>query len=88
MEAIKDEVERVMSRSRVWPELCVGKEICWVRLKVSRRSKKDETWGAEGSSTWKLKSPVKMNSDEDEMKSSRSEVNSEMKVALEDDGGR
>jgi hypothetical protein len=41
---------------------------------VSRRSKKDETWGAKGSSTWKLKWPVKMNS--------------VMKVAFEDDGGR
>ena len=29
-----------------------------------------------------------MSSDEDEMKSSRSEVNSDMKVALEEDGGR
>ena len=29
-----------------------------------------------------------MSSDEDEMKSLRSEVNSDMKVALEDDGGR
>ena len=55
---------------------------------MSRRSKKDETWGANGSSTWKLKWPVKMSSDEDEMKSSRSEVNSVMKVAFEDDGGR
>ena len=53
-----------------------------------RKSRKDETWGANGSSTWKLKSPVKMSSDEDEMKSSRSEVNSDMKVAFEDDGGR
>ena len=41
---------------------------------MSKRSKKDDTWGADGSSTWKLKSPVKMSSDEDEMKSSRSEV--------------
>ena len=55
---------------------------------MSRRSKKDETWGANGSSKWKLKSPVKMSSDEDEMKSSRSEVNSDMKVAFEDDGER
>ena len=65
MEEIKDELERVMSKSRVWPESCVGKVICWVRLKVSKRSKKDDTWGANGSSTWKLKSPVKMSSDED-----------------------
>ena len=55
---------------------------------MSRRSKKDEMWGANGSSTWKLKSPVKMSSDEDEIKSSRSEVNSDMKVAFEDKGGR
>ena len=55
---------------------------------MSRRSRKDETWGANGSSIWKLKSPVKMSSDEDEMKSSRSEVNSDMKVAFEDHGGR
>ena len=55
---------------------------------MSKRSKKDDTWEADGSSTWKLKSPVKMSSDEDEMKSSRSEVNSDMKVAVEDDGGR
>ena len=55
---------------------------------MSRRSRKDETWGANGSSTWKLKSLVKMSSDEDEMKSSRSEVNSDMKVAFEDAGGR
>ena len=38
--------------------------------------------------TWKLKLPVKMSSDEDEMKSLRSEVNSDMKVAFEDAGGR
>ena len=29
-----------------------------------------------------------MSSEEEEMRSSRSEVNSEMKVALEEDGGR
>ena len=55
---------------------------------MSKRSKKDDTWGADGSSTWKLKSPVKMSSNEDEMKSLRSEVNSDMKVAFEDAGGR
>ena len=55
---------------------------------MSKRSKKDDTWGADGLSTWKLKSPMKMSSDEDEMKSSRSEVNSDMKVAFEDDGER
>jgi len=55
---------------------------------VSSRSVKEETWGAEGSSTWKLKSPVRMSSDEDEITSSRREVNSDMKVGLEEDGGR
>ena len=55
---------------------------------MSKRSKKGDTWGANGSSTSKLKSPMKMSSDEDEMKYSRSEVNSDMKVAFEDDGGR
>ena len=55
---------------------------------MSSRSIKEETWGAEGSSTWKLKSPVRMSSDEDEIKSSRREVNSDMKVGLEEDGGR
>ena len=36
----------------------------------------------------KIKSPVKMSSDEDDIKSSRREVNSHMNVALEEDGGR
>ena len=88
MEEIKDDVERVISRSRVWPELWVGKVICWVRLKVLSRSKKEETCGAAGSSTCRLKSPVKISSDEVEIKSSRREVNSDKKVALEEDGGR
>ena len=44
--------------------------------------------GQSESSTCKLKSPVIMISDGDEIKSSRSEVNSEMKVALDEDGGR
>ena len=55
---------------------------------MSKSSNKNDTWGEDRSSTWKLKSPVKMSLDEDEMKSSRSEVNSDMKVAFEDDGGR
>ena len=72
----------------MWPELWVGKVICWVRLKVLSMSKKEETWGAVRSSTCRLKSPVRISSDEVEIKSSRREVNSDMKVALEEDGGR
>ena len=46
------------------------------------------TYGAVGSSTCKLKSPVMIISEGEEMKSSRSEVNSEMKMVLDKDGGR
>ena len=45
-------------------------------------------YGAVGSSTCKLKSPVIIISEGEEIKSSRSEVNSEMKVVLDKDGGR
>ena len=46
------------------------------------------TYGAVGSSTCILKSPVMIISEGKEMKSSRSEVNSEINVALDKDGGR
>ena len=46
------------------------------------------TYEAVGSSTCKLKSPVMIIYEGEEMKSSRSEVNSEMKVVLDKDGGR
>ena len=46
------------------------------------------TYGAVGSSTCKLNSPVLIISERKEMKFSRSEVNSEMKVVLDKDVGR
>jgi hypothetical protein len=45
-------------------------------------------YGAVGLSTCKLKSPVIIISEGGEIKSSRSEVNSEMKMVFDKDGGR
>ena len=59
-----------------------------MRPKVSRRSMNGATYGVAGSPTCILKSPVMIISEGEEMKSSRSEVNSEMKVVLDKDGGR
>jgi len=59
-----------------------------VRLKVSRRSRKEATYGAVGWSTCKLKSPVIISSEGEDIKPSIKEANSEMKVVLDKAGGR
>ena len=59
-----------------------------MRLKVSRRSRKEATYGAVGWSTCRLKSPVIISSEGEEINSSSREVNSEMKVVLDKAGGR
>ena len=59
-----------------------------MRLKVSRRSRKEATYGAVGWSTCRLKSPVIISSEGEEINPSSREVNSEMKVVLDKAGGR
>ncbi len=53
-----------------------------------RRSRKGTVEGAEGRSTWKLKSPVIINSAGVAIKLSSRSENSERKVAEDAEGGR
>ena len=55
---------------------------------MSRRSRKEATYGAVGWSTCRLKSPVIISSEGEEIKPSSKEANSEMKVVLDKAGGR
>lgn len=87
-DVIAVEDERVRSRSRVWPEMCVGKVMCWVREKTSIRLRKGEEEGQLGWSTWMLKSPVIISSEGEVARSSRRVANSELKMDLEEAGGR
>ena len=48
----------VMTRSRVWFLMWVGKLTCWTRLADERRFRKSDARLSEGLSTWILKSPV------------------------------
>jgi len=82
------EEERVISKSRVWPKVCVGNVMCWVRVKSVRRLMKWEVYGQSSWSTWKLKSPVITSSELDVTRFSRREENSEMKTGFDDLGGR
>ena len=45
------EFARVINKSRVWPEECVGKVMCWISEKASRRLRKGEEEGQLGVST-------------------------------------
>ena len=40
--------EDEQTKSRVWPLVWVGKLICWVRWKQSRRERKSDVSGAVG----------------------------------------
>ena len=84
----RDEVERVIKRSRVWLDIWVGDEICWTRSKeLSKVRKREATWSEE-ESTWILKSPERRNSQgEDEKEERRFENSSKNKLA-ELEGGR
>ena len=88
IEVIIEDEEWVRSKSRVWPEEWVGKLMCWVREKSLRRLIKWEVYEQSDWSTWKLKSPVINISEFEVARSSRRVENSEMKVALEEEGGR
>ena len=88
MPEIVVEHERVISKSSVWPEECVGNVTCCVREKTSRRLRKEDEKEQLGWSTWTLKSPVIISSDRDVAKSSRREENSEGKSYLKHEGGR
>ena len=58
--------EEEQTRSRVWPFTWVGKWICWVRWKQSRRERKSGVRGEVGRSTWMLRSPVSRRREERE----------------------
>jgi len=47
---IKFEHDRVIKRSRVWLDECVGNETCWVREKQSRSVTKGVSHGGTGAS--------------------------------------
>ena len=66
----------------------MGKVMCWLREKASRRLRKGEVDEQLGMSTWMLKSPVMMSSEGDVARSSSRVANSETKVALDEEGGR
>ena len=54
MESIDEmrlEFARVINKSRVWPEVCVGKVMCCISEKASRRLRKGEEEGQSGVST-------------------------------------
>jgi len=58
----KSESEDVMTRSRVWFLLWVGKLTWLIRLSDERSFRNLDARGSEGSSTWILKSPTSKNS--------------------------
>ena len=68
--------ERVMRRSRMWPEEWVGKVTSLERSNISSMMRNDETEGEFGQSMCKLKSPVIMSSDGEELRSSSRVENS------------
>ena len=58
----KEELEVVITRSRVWEWQCVENETCWVKLARSRSEMNFKALESVRSSTWMLKSPVIRNS--------------------------
>ena len=52
----------VMIKSRIWPESWVGKEICWLRLKLSNNLLKTTVFGSSFLSKWMLTSSTKIKS--------------------------
>ena len=62
--------------------------MCWFREKAARRLRKGEEEEQFGVSMWILKSPVIMSSEGDVARSSSKVANSEIKMDLEDEGGR
>jgi hypothetical protein len=48
----------VMTRSRVWFLIWVGKLTCWTRLIGERRFRQSDARGSEGLSAWILKSSL------------------------------
>jgi hypothetical protein len=66
----------------------VEKVTCCVREKVSSRVRNGTSEGGVGGSTWKLKSPVIRSSEGEGERDSRMVAKSEMKEALEEEGGR
>ena len=79
IDEMRVELNRVRSKSSVWPEECVGKVMCCVSEKASKRLRKGAEEGQRGVSTWILKSPVMMSSDGDVARSSSKAANSEKK---------
>lgn len=67
------------TRSRIWPLLCVGKVMCWVRLKLSSRAEKSEACLQVGESMWMLKSPTRSRGSGEDEARIRSSDRSEMK---------
>jgi hypothetical protein len=66
----------------------VGKVTCCVREKVSSKVRNGTSEEGVGGSTWKLKSPVIRSSEGDGERDSSMVEKSEIKDALEEEGGR
>ncbi len=58
MDGLSRESEAVMTRSRMWLSEWVGKVTCCVRFMDDRREENCLVCDLDGSSTWRLKSPV------------------------------
>jgi len=75
----REESEEVITRSRMWPVLWVGKSTCWVRLNEDRTDRIWEVRWSLGLSRCRLKSPVIINSCGVVAAMERKEVNSSRK---------
>ena len=79
-EGDREESDEVMTKSRVWLSLWVGKCTCWVRLNEESSERKwDVKWLVQ-LSTWILKSSVMINSWGVVAASDRKELNSSRKT--------
>jgi len=83
-----EEVDLVIIGSRICSDMCLGSVMCCFRSKVARSVKNEVAYVSPGSSRWRLKSPKVMNSEGYEANSSRREGKSDIKEALECEGGR
>ena len=77
----------VTIKSRIWPESWVGKEICWLRLKVSSNLLKRTVFGSFCLSIWMLKPPTKIKSTFEVIWCSNKDSNSAQKAEIDDDWG-
>ena len=71
----------VMMKSIIWPQSWVGKEICWLRLKLSSNLLKRTVFRS-SFSEWMLKSPTKIKSTFEVIWRSSNDSNSAQKAEI------